>query len=249
MIKRLIRIYPGDRVLLAAAVAALAAGWLLALLWAPPDRFQGDVQRLMYVHVPAAWSALGLFTLALAASVRFLWKRSLAADRLAHASVEVGLLFTALTLVLGSLWGRPVWGVWWTWDPRLTTTAILFVLFAGYLALRRLIDDPLRRATISAAVAIVAFADVPIVHWSVTWWQSLHQGPTVARLGEPKIGGLMLAALLVNTLAASLIAGWLVMRRIRLARLEATAADRLLRERLAAASPLAPISPRELLRG
>lgn len=247
--RRLIRVYPGDRALFATSLVALAVGWLLALVLAPPDRFQGDVQRLMYVHVPAAWSALGLFTVALAASVRFLWKRSLAADRLAQAAVEVGLLFTALTLLLGSLWGRPVWGVWWTWDPRLTTTAILFVLFAGYLALRRLFDDPLRRATISAAVAIVAFADVPIVHWSVTWWQSLHQGPTVARLGEPKIGGLMLAALLVNTLAASLVAGWLVMRRIRLARLEATAADRLLRQRLAEVSPHAPISPRELLRG
>lgn len=246
MIRTFVRWYPGDPWLLAAAVATLAAGWALALAWAPPDRFQGDVQRLMYVHVPAAWNALALFTVAFLASVRVLWKRSLAADRLAHAAVEVGLLFTALTLALGSLWGKPVWGVWWTWDPRLTTTAILFVLFAGYLALRRMFDDPLRRATVSAAVAIVAFADVPIVHWSVTWWESLHQGPTVARLGEPALDGAMLVALLVNALAASLLAGWLVMRRIRLARLEATAEDRLLRERLAAASPQIAIAPREL---
>lgn len=246
MIRRLVRWYPGDRALLAAALAAAAIGWLMALAWAPPDRFQGDVQRLMYVHVPAAWSALALFTVAFLASVRVLWKRSLVADRLAHAAVEVGLLFTALTLVLGSLWGKPVWGVWWTWDPRLTTTAILFVLFAGYLALRRLFDDPLRRATITAAVAIVAFVDVPLVHWSVTWWESLHQGPTVARLGKPALDGSMLATLLVNALAASLVAGWLVMRRIRLARLGATAEDRVLRERLAAASPLVPIPPREL---
>ncbi len=246
MIRRLVRWYPGDRALLAAALAVSAIGWLMALAWAPPDRFQGDVQRLMYVHVPAAWNALALFTVAFLASVRVLWKRSLVADRLAHAAVEVGLLFTALTLVLGSLWGKPVWGVWWTWDPRLTTTAILFVLFAGYLALRRLFDDPLRRATITAAVAIVAFVDVPVVHWSVTWWESLHQGPTVARLGKPALDGSMLVTLLVNALAASLVAGWLVMRRIRLARLEATAEDRVLRERLAAASPLVPIAPREL---
>jgi heme exporter protein C len=246
MIRRLVSWYPGDRALLAAALALTAIGWVAALAWAPPDRFQGDLQRLMYVHVPAAWNALGLFTVAFGASVRVLWKRSLAADRLAHAAVEVGLLFTALTLVLGSLWGKPVWGVWWTWDPRLTTTAILFVLFAGYLSLRRLFDDPLRRATIAAAVAVVAFVDVPIVHWSVTWWESLHQGPTVARLGKPALDGSMLATLLVNALAASLLAGWLVMRRIRLARLEATAADRLLRERLAVASPLVPIAPREL---
>jgi heme exporter protein C len=246
MIRRLLRWYPGDRVLLAASLCTLAAGWALALVWAPPDRFQGDVQRLMYLHVPAAWNALALFTVAFCASVRVLWKGSLAADRLAHAAVEVGLLFTALTLALGSLWGKPVWGVWWTWDPRLTTTAILFVLFAGYLALRRMFDEPLRRATVAAAVAVVSFADVPIVHWSVTWWESLHQGPSVARLGEPALDGSMLATLLVNALAASLLAGWLVMRRIRLARLEATAEDRQLRERLAAASPLVPIAPREL---
>ena len=246
MIRTLVRWYPGDRVLLAAALGTLAVGWALALVWAPPDRFQGDVQRLMYVHVPAAWNALALFTVAFLASVRVLWKRSLAADRLAHAAVEVGLLFTALTLALGSLWGKPVWGVWWTWDPRLTTTAILFVLFAGYLALRRMFDDPLRRATVAAAVAIVAFADVPIVHWSVTWWESLHQGPTVARLGEPALDGAMLATLLVNALAAGLLAGWLVMRRIRLARLAATGDDRRLRERLAEAAPSLKIAPGEL---
>ena len=246
MIRRFVRWYPGDRALLAVALGVTALGWLLALAWAPPDRFQGDVQRLMYVHVPAAWNALALFAVAFLASVRVLWKRSLPADRLAHAAVEVGLLFTALTLALGSLWGRPVWGVWWTWDPRLTTTAVLFVLFAGYLALRRLFDDPLRRATLSAAVAVVAFADVPIVHWSVTWWESLHQGPTVARLGEPALDGAMLATLLVNALAASLLAGWLVMRRIRLARLSATVDDRRLRERLAEAAPSLKIAPGEL---
>ena len=244
--RRLVRWYPGDRALLVAALATLAVGWALALVWVPPDRFQGDVQRLMYVHVPAAWNALALFTVAFLASVRVLWKRSLAADRLAHAAVEVGLLFTALTLALGSLWGKPVWGVWWTWDPRLTTTAVLFVLFAGYLALRRMFDDPLRRANVAAAVAIVAFADVPIVHWSVTWWESLHQGPTVARLGEPALDGAMLATLLVNALAASLLAGWLVMRRIRLARLSATVDDRRLRERLAEAAPSLKIAPGEL---
>lgn len=246
MTRRLVRWYPGDRAVLAIALGLLVAGWVMGLAWAPPDRFQGDLQRLMYVHVPAAWSALGLLAVAFLASIRFLWKRSLAADRLAHAAVEVGVLFTGLTLVLGAIWGRPVWGVWWTWDPRLTTTAILFVLFAGYLALRRMFDDPVRRATISAAVAIVAFADVPIVHWSVTWWRSLHQPPSLARIGEPSLDGKMLAALLVNVLAASVLASWLVMRRVRLSRLEATVADRRLRERLAEASPLEPIAPGEL---
>lgn len=244
--RRLLRLYPGDRPLLAASLATLAAGWLMALAWVPADGFQGDVQRLMYVHVPAAWTALGLFTVAFLASVRVLWRRSLSADHLAHAAIEAGVLFTALTLLLGALWGRPVWGVWWTWDPRLTTTAILLVLFLGYLALRAVFEDPQRRATVSAAVAVVSFGIVPVVHWSVVWWRSLHQGPTVLRLDGPALDGTMLATLLVNALAASLLAAWLVMRRVRLSRLEMRAENRELRGRIAEASPLVPVSPREL---
>lgn len=246
MTRRLLRLYPGDRALLVAAATLLAAGWAMGLLWAPPDRAQGDLQRLMYVHVPAAWTALALFTTAFAASLRVLWKRSLNADHLALASVEVGLMFTALTVALGALWGRPVWGVWWTWDPRLTSTAVLFVLFCGVLAVRRTFEDPQRRAMVSAAVSVVAFAMVPIVHWSVVWWRSLHQGPSVLRLDGPAIGGSMLATLLVNAAAVTLLGGWLVMRRVRLARLEMRAENRRLRARLAEVPQLAGISPREL---
>ena len=244
--RRVLRLYPGDRVLLVVAIAALAGGWVLALAWAPADRAQGDVQRLMYVHVPAAWTALGLFTVGFGASVRVLWRRSVAADHLASAAIEVGLLFTVLTLALGSIWGRPVWGVWWTWDPRLTTTAILAVLFAGYLALRAAFEDRAKRARVSAAVAVVAFGAVPIVHWSVVWWRSVHQEPSVLRLGGPTLDGPMLIALLVNAVAMSLIAGWLVMRRMRVARLEMSEENRRLRARLAEASPLLTVSPREL---
>ena len=215
--RRLVRWYPGDRALLVAALATLAVGWALALVWVPPDRFQGDVQRLMYVHVPAAWNALALFTVAFLASVRVLWKRSLAADRLAHAAVEVGLLFTALTLALGSLWGKPVWGVWWTWDPRLTTTAVLFVLFAGYLALRRATLDPTVRARRAAVFGLLAFAQVPIVHMSVIWWRALHQPPTVLRPGDPTIDHVMLAALLLNVVAFTLVFLVLLRSRMRLA--------------------------------
>ena len=246
MTRRLLRLYPGDRPLLVAALVALAAGWVMALAWAPPDAYQGDLQRLMYVHVPAAWAALALLAIGFAASVRVLWRRSLAADHLAHACVEVGLLFLALTLALGSLWGRPVWGVWWTWDPRLTTTAILFVIFAGYLALRRALDDPERRAVLSAAVAVVAFGLVPIVHWSVVWWRSLHQQATVLRPGGPSLEPEMLAALLVNATAFAVLAGWLVMRRMRLARLEMRAENRRVRERLREAAPGLALSPRDL---
>lgn len=246
MFRLVVRIYPGDRRLLAAALMVLAVGWVLGLLWVPPDRLQGDAQRLMYVHVPAAWSGLALFTVAAAASARHLWKRTPASDRLARAAIETGLLFGVLALALGMLWGRPVWGVWWTWDPRLTTTAILLVLFAAVLAMRRVIDDADRRARIAAVATLVAFVDVPIVHQSVEWWQSLHQGATVARLGKPTIAGSMLATLLVNLVGVTLLATWLVVRRIRVARLEATAEDRELRARLARARPLAPPSPARL---
>ena len=245
----LFRLYPGDRGLLAVALALLAAGWVMALGWAPPDRFQGEVQRLMYVHVPAAWAALALFSVAFAAAVRVLWRRTVNADHLMHAAVEVGVLFLALALVLGALWGRPVWGVWWAWDPRLTTSAVLLATFSGMLGLRRLLEDPARRAAVSAAVTVVGFALVPVVHWSVLWWRSLHQGPSVLRPDGPAMAGSMLATLLVNAVGVTVLAGWLVMRRIRLSRLEAREQNRRLRERLASRAPAADLKPRELLRG
>lgn len=249
MTRLVLRLYPGDRALLAAALVLLAAGWAMGLAWVPPDRFQGDVQRLMYVHVPAAWAALALFTVAFGAAVRVLWRRTANADHLLHAAVEVGVVFLALALALGALWGRPVWGVWWAWDPRLTTSAVLLAVFSGTLGLRRLIDDPRRRATVSAAVTVVAFALVPVVHWSVVWWRSLHQGPSVLRPDGPAMAGSMLATLLVNAIAATLLASWLVMRRVRLARLEARDENRRLRERLATRAPATGLKPRELLGG
>lgn len=249
MTRRLLRLYPGDRVLLVAALVTTGAGWIMALGLAPADDFQGDVQRLMYVHVPAAWTALALFTIAFAAAVRILWRRTVNADHLLHAAVEVGVVFLSLALALGALWGRSVWGVWWAWDPRLTTSAVLVALFAGVLALRAALDDPARRASISAAVTIVGFALVPVVHWSVVWWRSLHQAPSVLRPDGPTIGGAMLATLLINALAASLLAGWLVMRRVRLSRLEMRRDNRRLRQKLAGTQPPEPLSPRELLGG
>lgn len=247
--RRLARLYPGDPPMLAIALATLGVGWAMALAWAPADRFQGDVQRLMYVHVPAAWVALSLFAVAFAAGVRVLWRRTVSADHLLHGAVEVGVVFLALALALGALWGRSVWGVWWAWDPRLTTSAVLLAVFAGLLALRRAIDDPARRASVSAAVTVVAFGLVPVVHWSVVWWRSLHQGPSVLRPDGPAIGGSMLATLLVNALGASLLAGWLVMRRMRLSRLQERRDNQLLRERLAERAPGHAVVPREVLRG
>lgn len=210
----------GERVLGVIALASLAASALVSLAVAPPDAEQGDVQRLMYVHVPAAWLAYLAFTVVFVASIAYLRTGKSRWDRLGAASAEVGVLFTALTIVLGSLWGKPVWGTWWTWDPRLTTTAILLLIYLGYLAVRSLSDNPVRRARWSAVVGIVGFVDVPIVHLSVTWWRSLHQDATVARFGSPTIAPEMLAALLLGVAAFSLTYAYLMALRLRVGRLE-----------------------------
>ena len=152
---------------------------MLGLWVAPPDAVQRDAQRLMYLHVPAAWLAYLAFGVTALGSALYLWRRTRSPvwDRIAGASAEIGVVFTALTLVLGSLWGRPVWGIWWAWDARLVTTAVLFFLYVGYLALRR-IPGP-GRANRCAIAALIAFVDVPIVHFSVDWWRTLHQEGTV----------------------------------------------------------------------
>ncbi len=202
---------------LPALAGLLVAAGLAAAMTAPPDRFQGNLQRLMYVHVPAAWLAFFAFGLTLLGSVGWLRTRQDRFDRLAASSAEVGVFFTGLAIVLGSIWGKPVWGVWWTWDPRLVTTALLFFVYLGYLALRRATPDPARRARRSAIFGVVAFVQVPIVHLSVLWWRSLHQPPTVLRPGDPTIDHVMLAALMLNLAAFTALFAVLLRSRIRLA--------------------------------
>jgi heme exporter protein C len=214
----------GERVLGLLAAAALAVSTVLSLVVAPPDAVQGEVQRLMYIHVPAAWLAYLSFAVVFVGSIAYLRTRRTRWDRLAGASAEIGVMFTALAIVLGSLWGKPVWGTWWTWDPRLTTTAVLLLIYIGYLAIRRISDNPSRRARWCAVVGIVGFVDVPIVHLSVVWWRSLHQGPTVLRLGGPEIEGTMLLALLVGVAAFTLVYAYLMTLRLRVGRLEERAA-------------------------
>jgi heme exporter protein C len=207
-----------------ATVAGLTATAVLGLLVVPPDAKQGDVQRLMYVHVPAAWLAFLSFGVVFVASVAYLRTGRIRWDRVAVASAEIGVLFCVLTLALGSLWGRPVWGTWWTWDPRLTTTVVLLLIYVGYLSLRSVADSPSRRAHWSAVVGVVGFVDVPIVHMSVVWWRSLHQEATVIRPGAPTMDPSMLAALLVGTVAFSVAYGYLMAVRLRIGRLEDHAA-------------------------
>ena len=206
-----------------ATVGALVVLAVFGLFVAPPDAVQSDAQRLMYLHVPSAWIAYLAFGITALASALYLWRRTRSPvwDRLAGASAELGVLFTALTLVEGSLWGRPVWGVWWAWDARLVTTAVLFFLYIGYLALRR-VPAPLdARAKRCAVAALVAFVDVPIVHFSVDWWRTLHQQATVFTPSlNAHIHGVMAFTLWWGVLAFTLLFVFLLDKRYRLETLE-----------------------------
>lgn len=161
--------------LIALGTALLLFGSYIGLTSAPGELFMGDVQRIMYVHVPTAWNAMLAFTFAFVCALGYLFTSRWKWDARLEASVEIGVLLAALLCAQGSVWAKPTWGVWWDWDPRLTTTAVLLLAFAGILALRKFVPDPLRRARWSAVATIIAFADVPIVYFSVRWWNSLHQ--------------------------------------------------------------------------
>jgi heme exporter protein C len=203
-----------------AAASSVAATVWLGLWVTPPDETQHDLVRLVYLHPPIAWVALYLaFGVAAVASVLWLWPRTRSGfwDRVAVSSVEVGTVFTALTLVTGSLWGRPTWGVFWVWDARLTSTALLLVMLLGYLALRRVPSDPDARARRCAVVALVAAVDVPIVHFSVNWWRTLHQSATVLNADlAPTIHGSMAWTLLLGFVSMTLLFAWLLAVRYRI---------------------------------
>ena len=227
------------RVLGVLTLVGLALTAWLALVVSPPDVNQKDAVRLLYLHVPTAWLAMYVsFAVTTLASLFYLWPRTRSRfwDLAAGASAEVGVLFIGLTLAIGSIWGRSTWGVWWTWDARLTSTAVLFVLYLGYLAVRRVPADPEVRSKRAAIVAVAAFVDVPIVHQSVEWWRTLHQPASLLdrqRLFDPQIKGTMALALFVGVLAFTLLYAWLLIHRFRLARLEELAEERQLVDALA----------------
>lgn len=205
------------------AFLAVLVAEAVSLWTSPPDRDMGHLQKLMYVHVPAAWMALLAYGLVFVLSLLYLWKRDEGHDLLAAAAAEVGVVMNALALVLGSIWGRPTWGVWWTWDARLTSTAVLLVIFLGYLALRAFTEDPDRRARWSAAVGILGFLNSYIVYMSVRWWRTLHQVQSSPETLDP----VYTRGLRMNAIAFLLVLVYFVAKRYRAARLERAAEARI----------------------
>ncbi len=202
------------------AVLALIAGLGAALGYAPREAVQGNVQRIMYLHVPAVLTAYLAFALVFVGSVGYLLTRRPGWDRLALAAAEPGVLFTGITIASGSIWGKPTWGTWWTWDARLTSTAVLFLVYVGYLLLRGMIDEPDRRARAAAVVGILGAANIPIVHFSVKWWRALHQPSTILGPEPSPIAAPIAATLLVNWIAFTLLFAYLLAERMEIARLE-----------------------------
>jgi heme exporter protein C len=209
------------RVLGIAALAFCAAVAVLGLFVTPPDVVQGELVRLIYIHPAVSTIAFVAFGVTALASVLYLIPRTRARrwDLLAGASGEIGVVFCALSLATGSIWGRPAWGVWWTWDARLTLTALLCAMGLGYLAVRRVELPVERRSTLSAVVALGILFVVVIDHYATEWWRTLHQGDTLARF-KPLIHGQQLMTMLLSFVAFALIYGWLVVHRFRLEQLE-----------------------------
>jgi heme exporter protein C len=199
----------------------LALGLYLALFVAPPDYQQGEAVRIMFVHVPAAWMASFVYALmALASAVALIWRHPLA-DIAAQSAAPLGAGFTLLCLVTGSLWGEPMWGTWWVWDARLTSVLVLFFLYLGYIALVNAFDEPVRGARAGAILALVGVVNLPIIKFSVDWWNTLHQPASVFRLGGPTIDASMLWPLLVMALGFTLFFATLLLLRMRTALLAA----------------------------
>jgi heme exporter protein C len=204
--------------LTAVAVAAMLVAGGMIFLYAPEDAVEGPVQRIFYVHVGSGIAAFCSFAIVLAGGIAYLWKDSVRGDRLARAAALVGLVFTTNTFVMGMIWAKPIWG--WdpsqTWDARMTSTAVLWVIYAGYLLVRRFATAGRQAMRLAAVVGIVGFADVPIVYFSVQWWRTLHPGPVIAAAGGPQLPPEMLLTMVVATVAVLLLAGALLAIRYRI---------------------------------
>lgn len=196
-------------------VIAMLAGLYGGLFYAPTDYQQGESFRIIYVHVPAAWMSMFIYVvMAVSAAIGLIWRIKLA-DVIAASSAPIGASFTFLALATGSLWGKPMWGTWWVWDARLTSELILLFLYMGYMGLRAAIDDPRNAARASAVLALVGVINIPIIHFSVEWWNSLHQGATVTKFAKPSMDIDMLIPLLIMAVAFKLFYATVVLMRAR----------------------------------
>lgn len=226
-----------------------AAGLLtfVAALTVAADAIQGELSRILYVHVPAAWLAYVAFGMTMVASAMYLWKKDLKWDRRALASAEIGVMFTGLTIALGMIWGKTTWGVWWTWDARLTLTAIMFFVYIGYLALRRTTDDLDARAKRAAILGVLAVVQVPLVHFSVVWWRSLHQPPTLIKPEGLSMDTSMVVTLFIAVFSFTAMYVAMMFKRTELARLE----DEVLIDEQTGSGPVAgeAVSKPDLTRG
>jgi heme exporter protein C len=209
---------PKLRIAALASAVGLAAAAYLAFVYAPEDAIQGPVQRIFYLHVPSAIAAYACFAAVLAGSILFLWRQSETADRVARAAAPVGLLFTSVTFAMGTVWAKAIWG--WDptkpWDARLTSTAVLWVIYAGYLMVRRFSPPGRTAARLAAIVGAVGFIDVPVVHFSVQWWRTIHPDQLVDATTGPALPPEMLTAFIVAMAALLLLAGTLVAARYRI---------------------------------
>jgi heme exporter protein C len=212
----------GTRVLGALSLVGIAFLIPLAFWWSPADSDQRDLVRIMYVHVPSAWLAYAAFTITAVGSAMYLWKRSLWWDLVAASAAEIGVLFCAIALFTGSIWGRPTWGTYWEWtDVRIVTTLVLLLMYIGYLALRRVAADPHQRSQRAAIVGLIGVLNIPIVRFSVDWWanRTLHQKATV-QVGDTQIDGLMLFTLMFSLVVSTVLFAWMLVHRFRIAWLE-----------------------------
>ena len=196
-------------------------GWIFGFV--PADAYMGFSQKIMYVHVPAIWVAYLAFFVVFVASIGYLWRRHPLADRLAAVSAELGVLFCAVGLISGAIWGRPTWGVYWVWDARLTTTLLLLLIFLGYVLLRVLGEPGARQARLAAVLAIIGFLDVPLIHLSVKWWRTLHQPSSLLRstvdgVPDPSLPPVFLGALLASIFLQTLLYAWMLAVRWQLAK-------------------------------
>jgi heme exporter protein C len=215
-----------QRALLGATLAAGLLALYMAFVYAPKEATMGDVQRIFYFHVGAAWTALLAFFVVLVGGLAYLRTRDRRWDALALSSAEIGVVFTTITLATGSIWAKPAWGAWWTWDPRVTTTTVLWLIYISYLILRSTIDEPERRARFAAVVGIVGFVDVPIVFLSIRLWRTIH--PVLVKSEGFDMAPEMVHALIAALLAYTLLYAYLLLVRTSLERrrLEVEAAKR-----------------------